>query len=656
MISALRRCRRHFTAAVLAAGLALALLPATPAAAYDTPSFEVPQASQAPLPFVDRATDPSEALELWRSAGPATRQAAGAALAGGPDAMQEFLDAGQDAALAADRKQLVTELTESGTEHVRSSAAKMLATGDPAKIAAFLGGGWERAWQTDLRIAATNFLHYGVPSVQKAASTSLDTSEEAVEAFVLTGWKKIGATNDRVETTWLTGSASPSVTLGAQAALDTDDPQKLAEFLRYGQHVATSRDAEATSVAQLLEQVKADVAANPVGSAAVADRAGAAVVQARKIAADARGEDQKRLEADRALLVSEARSRQEQDGVGLLRQKPAREAFAAAAKELPTLLDGLSGADLDQKIGQARRATLDLALVEIPAVRSAAQAALLGGDDAIQSFIAAGLAEAHDAGAGEFESDRQRTFQALGTGGPNVQKAANAALNSANHADVRYFLEYGLADSRELDNSEFAYQSIGSGGAEVRAAGDVALSGSREDQVAFAATGQRAAAERDAATAAHVERIGRIVGELAGVADKAKLDAARAAEATTGEAAQSGQSNTGAESGNGAVAAPFGPVHGAPGVVVPWPPVEGPAVHEAAPVPSASQAPAVTVLPAEAEALKADGPPSNGSDGHLESSMAVKGWTIGLIVGLVLAAAAAITALLRRKVPAARKN
>ncbi|MGO4611298.1 ALF repeat-containing protein, partial [Variovorax sp. 2RAF20] len=63
---------------------------------------------------------------MWRAGGPATRAAAQLALVGGPEAVQAFLDGGQDVALATDRKELVTELTKRGSAHVRSSAKAAL--------------------------------------------------------------------------------------------------------------------------------------------------------------------------------------------------------------------------------------------------------------------------------------------------------------------------------------------------------------------------------------------------------------------------------------------------------------------------------------------------------------------------------------------------
>jgi len=111
MISVIRATRRRWAAAVVALAAGATLLFAAPAQAYDVPNFEVPSASQAPVPFVERVSDTAGVVELWKTGGPATRTAAAAALVGGADALQAFLDAGQDVALAADRKQLVTELT-----------------------------------------------------------------------------------------------------------------------------------------------------------------------------------------------------------------------------------------------------------------------------------------------------------------------------------------------------------------------------------------------------------------------------------------------------------------------------------------------------------------------------------------------------------------
>ena len=654
------------------------LLFTAPAQAYDIPTFEVPNASQAPVPFVERATDAAGVVELWKTGGPATRAAAATALAGGADALRAFLDAGQDVTLAADRKQLVTELTTRGSAHVRSSAQKILALNDPAAIDAFLTTGWAGAWQLDLDITAYRFLTLN-GAIRTQASTSLDKGPEAIEEFVLRGWLAAAEIDDRQAAFKLFDSPVAGVRAAAKAAVITDDREIVADFLRYGQLVAAGRDAESATVSGLLQQVKSDIAASPNGTPAVADRAKTAVEQARMAAAAARTADSSRLAADRDLLSSLAISRRTEDEAQQASQEPAKVAFAKAAREIPELLTRLNapGADLDALINEARQAALNLALVGTPEVRKAAEAAVVGGDVAVKEFITAGHHAASESDSEAFVGDRQRSFQLMAIGGEYVEKAAKAALKSANHADVRYFLEYGFDQARNLDNriqTSYALDST----PEVRAAASVALDGSRADLEAFMTKGRAEAANRDAATTAHVASIDAMIAELLGLADTAAVDAGKAADAAkaaeaarqaeaAAEAARQAEAAAAADGQAGQSAAGQVDIsqHSGTGVapvVIPWPRDYGPAVGlaetgtpaEAASTPTAtpSAVPSISVPPAasaEKDSASVDSQSQEAATPLAASSAGLSGWTIGLIVALVLAAAGAITFLLRRK-------
>ncbi len=603
------------------------MLFAAPVQAYDVPDFEVPHASQAPAPFVERAADAAGVVELWKTAGPATRTAAAAALVGGADALQVFLDDGQDITLAADRKQLVRELTTRGSAHVRSLASTILAANDPAKIDAFLATGWAETWKGDLRTAATFFLDYGNVHVERAASESLDKGDAAVEKFVLEGWLAKVFMTDRQAAFAVSASPNPAVSAAAKAALKTDDGGVVADFLRYGQFVTADRDAESTAVSALLQQVKSDIAANPNGTAAVADRAKAAVEKAKNTAAAARTVDTDRLMAEWDFLTTQAVPRAIIDSANIAAEKPLQEAFAKAANEVPGLLATLTapGADLDGLINDARQATLDLALVGTPAVRKAAEAALLGGNTAIKDFVSVGHDAAFELDGPAILEDRIRLTQLHATGGAHVRQASSNAAKSASHADVRYFLEYGFAGAQDLDNRILAYQKLDDADLELRVAANVALDGSRGDAQEFATVGQFAALDRDMATRTHVASIDAMIAELAGLADTAAVDAGKAADAAkTAEAArqeaarqeaarqeaarQAAATAAASQAGAGQVDASQHTGTGVAPVAVPWPRDYPPAVElaptgtpsEAAGTPAAtpSAAPSVSVPPA----------------------------------------------------------
>ena len=669
MISVIRATRRRWAAAVVAVVAAASLLFAAPAEAYEIPKFEVPNASQAPVPFVERVSDAAGVVELWKTGGPATRAAAAAALVGGPDALQAFLDGGQDVALAADRKQLVTELTTRGSEHVRESAVRVLATNKPAEITSFLSKGWALAWDLDLRIAATRFLNYEGP-IRMAASRSLDTGGEAIEKFVLEGWRKTAQGQDREAVAYLTNSKIAAVTRGAQAALDTYDPEVLATYLRYGQFVAAAQDLKLTTVTGSLDAVRADIAANPAGTAAVAERAKTALENARNAVDGPKKTDLRRLLEERDYRFSQAWPKQAMDKARLTSQEPAKAAFKKAAAELPALLSTLTapGADLDPLIMEARQTTLDLALVGTPEVRNAAEAALLGGDSAVKDFIATGHDLASEQDSAAFVNDRQRAFQYMSAGGVHVVQAAKDAVKSTNHADVRYFLEYGQSEAQYVDNSELADRLIRLDSPELQTAAGVAMAGGRAELQAFASTEQFTAAEIDAANAKHAAAVNTALTELSRLTDQAILDAAKSAQAA--EAARQADAARQAEAARQAAAAgnsPFaagnvdasqGFATGAAPIVVPWPrdssaPVvlgETGAAPAAASTPSA--APSISVPPAASAAQGSTSVDSQSQETAAPLaafSAGMNWWTIGLIVALVLAAAGAITLLLRRK-------
>ncbi|MBO1269021.1 ALF repeat-containing protein [Arthrobacter cavernae] len=670
MISAFRRARRRWTAAVAVSVIGTAsLLFVAPAHAYDMPAFALPHASSAPVPFLERAEDAAGVLELWRTGGPATRAAAKFALVGGVEALDKFLhagawgDAGQDVALQADRKQLVTELTERGSAHVRASATKILAASatDPTAIDKFLAEGWANSWQLDLRITATYFLDSAVPGIRRAASASLDAGGAAVEKFVLYGWKGTAELEDRIATYQLIESGSASVSLGAQAALDANDPDTVAAFLRYGQFVAADRDTETAAVVKLLEQVKADAASGPSDPAAFAQRAGTAVALARTTAATARTADTARLVDERDFRSAQAMPERAIDNAEIAADEGAKAAYGEAALELPGLLATLTvpGVDLDAHIKEARQATLDLALTGGPEVKEAAEAALLGGDSVIKSFIA-NYPEVLKRNEPSLVDDRQRVFQSIDGDGDRVDEAAKGALASGNPAQVRYFLEYGLASAQHLDNAILATYLLESDGQELRAAASVALDGSRAGLQTFATAERFAAAERDAATAAHVARIDAMIAELARIADQAELDARTAAD--TAKAAEAARQAGAGSSGQAAPLVDASQSAEAAPAVVPWPPASAPAVvlaetgsapeAEALPggLPTVQAPPAIPATPSDAVAVEGQNPES--ASPLVSTSSELNWWTIGLIVALVAAAAGAITSVVRRKAKA----
>jgi hypothetical protein len=475
-----------FIGAVLAIALVAGLLSTTVSARADDGGLVVP----AP---VARATDDAGVLRLWKTGGPTVREAAEAALLGGPDAMAKFRNgvngepAPQDLALRQDLRLTVVKLSMIGGEHVRAGAKKALDEGDAA-MNTFVTQGWRSAWVGDNRTQVTFLLDTGTPHVRSSASKMLDRgTEQNIQDFLLSGKKNAQDLDNRIQTYYLIETGSKSVKLAAQAALDAGSPLIIEDFLRYGQFVASARDIESATIGQLTDQAKA--------------------------ASDiARGEKLKAEESSKqaqtaALMAKQALDKAKAEAAQ--GQQNAEKATAAAQRAASLADQAATAADIAVNAAQeARQAMLAAANAASNAAAATSRANIAASNALVAASSAASNASMASAArtAAEVARDAAKNAQSAKDAADASKVAIQESLNAANSAG-----------SAKLNAQEAASLADA-------AAGEAGVS-------AEEAARARAAADRAENAANRAEQAVQKVASLAAQATAAANDASNAAAA-----------------------------------------------------------------------------------------------------------------------------
>ncbi|GAA3043082.1 hypothetical protein GCM10020229_62920 [Kitasatospora albolonga] len=151
-------------------------------------------------------------------------------------------------------------------------------------------------------------------------------------------------------------------------------------------------------------------------------------------------------------------------------------------------------------------------------VREAAKKALAGTPAELSAFLKDGWKVSQE------RDDRQAVVRAINAGGPAVAKAGRTAFDGTPQ-DARTFLEQGQYRMREQDDRVLAAQAISAGGAQTKAAGRIAFNGTPDEVRDFLEVGQFVAQARDAEYASISQLAAQV--ETAGAQAKASLTQAK---------------------------------------------------------------------------------------------------------------------------------
>ncbi|MFF2852062.1 DddA-like double-stranded DNA deaminase toxin [Streptomyces sp. NPDC058001] len=213
----------------------------------------------------------------------------------------------------------------------------------------------------------------------------------------------------------------------------------------------------------------------------------------------------------------------ETGGAGL--KVAAEQALLGGDEAIRTFLDEAESIQLDDN----RVDTARLVMTGGPGMRLAAKEAMLKSPAELEAFLLYGYEEPLD-------EDRKVEIARLVTlGGPGVQAAGKAALQGT-FDDRELFLTTGQYTERQDDNRVEVARLAGIGGPNVQAAARVALRGTPEDMVEFLEIGQFTARDRDQEHSTIAQLI-----EQAKQAGKLAEDARKTAEESSKKAAAASQ-------------------------------------------------------------------------------------------------------------------
>ncbi|WP_165164534.1 HNH endonuclease [Corynebacterium qintianiae] len=382
----------------------------------------------------------SFAVSMLDSAFPASREAAVDALNGSERNWSNYVDTGREIAQQQDLRSIMSTLSSVSGPTVQDRANELLTSGTTEQMGEFIESGWQQAQAQDDRATAWEAAEAPEGSTLKAAADEAlrINTPDALAEFAATGQETARAHDRRREVYELTNSPLPTVAANAAEALQVGTDTAIEGFLRYGQFVAATQDAEKMDISQLVEMAitEAETATNENNKAwTQADRAARAAEAARiateksrdeALAADAAQNragnaaiaagnlaTQSAHVADQAVAASqEARQalRQTADALSRAASASARAQAAAAAAA-----SAANAAAYDAGSAAAARRAAEQA-------RNAAQAAQRSAEAYNYASQAAGYA--------------QSAGRAAGSAAANADAAATAATNAANAAGV----------------------------------------------------------------------------------------------------------------------------------------------------------------------------------------------------------------------------
>ncbi|MCX5206123.1 ALF repeat-containing protein [Streptomyces sp. NBC_00237] len=175
---------------IATAALAPAVLLAAPeaiAADANTTAVTAPDAETKST----KQKEDDDRVEVFRilgakDSGRGVKEAARAALDGGPEAIRQFLEKGQFTARQEDNRVRVAQIIHTGGPGVREAGRKAL-NGTAQDIQEFLDKGQHEARITDNRVRVGQIMSTGGPHVREAGKKALLGTPQDVEKFLATG-------------------------------------------------------------------------------------------------------------------------------------------------------------------------------------------------------------------------------------------------------------------------------------------------------------------------------------------------------------------------------------------------------------------------------------------------------------------------------------
>ncbi|MFD7784994.1 polymorphic toxin-type HINT domain-containing protein [Streptomyces nojiriensis] len=475
---------------LLPLALAAGLVSATPAGAEE--------------PGAPPLSDRERVLAGWKTGGPATRSAAGAALVGDDAKLRTFIETGQKTAQDLDLREAALKLVTEAGPGVSEAARKAL-DGTPEQLTTFMKDGWKAPLADDQRVEAARITEGGGSGMREAGDKALRGSLDDVKTFLNEGQYRQRDDDARVRVSQIETTGGPATKRAAVFALK-GTIEDVREFLTYGQHIARAQDQEHATITDLARQTK---------------DAQAAAEKARKSAQE---------QAEKA-KTSAALAKQETE--------------RAAAETKAAKGDALRSADAARRAAESARraaAAARSAIASARAANAAAETAAVAAHNAATAALYASQAAS-------------RAWDAAASGKVNegvaaeAQRAADEASKIADSADaVRQTLAYSTA---ALDAALSAIENMNASADLAAQAGDWATqSGVHSGEAAAAAASARrhaAEAKRAAAAArSHANAAAGAAQEASAAARSAADHARRAATAARNAAQHAGNAQAAA--------------------------------------------------------------------------------------------------------------
>ncbi|MFJ7158843.1 polymorphic toxin-type HINT domain-containing protein [Streptomyces sp. NPDC101118] len=438
---------------------------------------------------VPQLTERQQALQSWRTGGPAVKSAAGAALSGSDDQVRAYLEAGQKVAGDLDLREAALQLVTDAGPGLREAAQAALA-GTPEQLAAFMKDGWKAPLAQDEQVEAARITEGGGAGLREAGDKAMRGTPEDIRTFLSEGQYRRRDDDARVRVAQLEASGGPATKRAAASALK-GSIEDVRDFLTYGQHIARAQDREHATITDLAKQT--------------AD-AGAAADKAKKSAQE---------EAEKA-----------RNAARLAKEETEK----AAAETQAAQNDSVKAKDAARRAAESARraaAAAQSAIASARAANAAAQTAAIAAHNASTAALYASEAAT-------------KAWQAAASGKVNEKVAADAtaaATQAEKIADSAQAMQKTLAEAiTALQASLAAVNDMNlAAGSAVESGEWAQKSGlSAEEAEAAADSARRHAAEaKRASTAAqsHASAAATQAGQAAAAARSAAAHARRAAEA-----------------------------------------------------------------------------------------------------------------------------